>query len=48
MTTDNTDPMVQRCPDFQRLVTALRRQESDYVPFAELLVEEDVKAARAT
>lgn len=37
--------MEQRHPDFQRLVTALRRQEPDYVPFAEFLLEEDVKAA---
>jgi len=34
-----------RRPDFQRLVTALNHAEPDYVPFAEFIIEPDVKAA---
>ena len=40
-----THLLTERRPDFERLFTALRRQEADRVPFAELVVEPDVKAA---
>jgi uroporphyrinogen decarboxylase len=34
-----------RHPDFQRLVAALNRQEPDRVPFAEFIIEPDIRAA---
>jgi len=34
-----------RDPDFQRLVTAINRQEPDRLPFAEFIIEPDIRAA---
>jgi uroporphyrinogen decarboxylase len=38
-------PLSERRPDFQRLVTALNRQEPDRLPFAEFIIEPDIRAA---
>ncbi len=38
-------PLSGRRPDFQRLVTALNRQEPDRLPFAEFIIESDIRAA---
>ena len=40
-----TPSLTGRQPDFERLRTAIKRQEPDCVPFADLIVEEDVRAA---
>lgn len=37
--------LMARKPDFQRFVTAINRQEPDRLPFAEFIVEPDIRAA---